>query len=64
MTPEMSKRLLTVDEASEYSGLPVRYLRRLIFERRIAYIKDRRRVWFTKADLDQYIESLRVEVVG
>ena len=58
------RRLLTVEEAAEYSGLSVRYLRRLIFERRVAYHKDKRRVWLAQADLDAYMNSLRVEPQG
>jgi excisionase family DNA binding protein len=56
-----SARLLSVGGAAEYTGFTVRYLRRLIFERRIAYHKDRQRVWFTREDLDAYVWSLRVE---
>jgi excisionase family DNA binding protein len=55
------KRLLSIDEAAEYTGFSVRYLRRLIFERRVAYHKDRKRVWFTPDDLDTYLVGLRVE---
>ena len=39
-------------------------LRRLIFERRIAYHKDRRRVRLTSRDLDAYVRGLRVEASG
>jgi excisionase family DNA binding protein len=56
-----SARLLSVEGAAEYTGFTARYLRRLIFERRIAYHKDRQRVWFTREDLDDYVRSLRVE---
>ncbi|MGH2718385.1 MAG: excisionase family DNA-binding protein [Actinomycetota bacterium] len=55
------QQLLSVEEAAEYSGFSVRYLRRLIFERRIAYHKDRRRVWLLAGDLDAYVRGLRVE---
>ena len=55
------KRLLTVEEAAEYTGFTIRYLRRLIFERRLAYHKDRRRVWLATEDLDAFICGLRVE---
>ena len=57
----LSPRLLSIEEAAEYTGFTVRYLRRLIFERRIAYHKDRQRVWFTREDLDAYVRRLRVE---
>jgi excisionase family DNA binding protein len=55
------KRLLSVQEAAEYTGFTVRYLRRLIFERRLIYYKDLQRVWLAPADLDAYIQGLRVE---
>lgn len=58
------RKLLTVEEAAEYSGFSVRYLRRLIFERRVAYHKDKKRVWLAQADLDAYVNSLRVEPRG
>ena len=56
-----TNRLLSVEQAAEYTGFTVRYLRRLIFERRIAYHKDRLRVWLATQDLDAYVRSLRVE---
>jgi excisionase family DNA binding protein len=55
------RKLLTVEEAAEYTGFTVRYLRRLIFERRLAYHKDRKRIWLAQADLDAYVRSLRIE---
>lgn len=57
----LSARLLSIEEAAEYTGFTVRYLRRLIFERRIACHKDRKRVWFTREDLDAYVHGLRVQ---
>ena len=54
------KRLLSIQEAAEYTGFTVRYLRRLIFERRLIYYKDRQRVWLAPSDLDAYIQALRV----
>lgn len=56
------KRLLSVQEAADYTGFTVRYLRRLIFERRLIFYKDRQRVWLARADLDAYVDSLRIEV--
>lgn len=56
-----STRLLSIEQAADYTGFTVRYLRRLVFERRIAYHKDRQRVWFSPADLDAYVRGLRVE---
>jgi excisionase family DNA binding protein len=55
-------RLLDFDAAAEYLGLSSRYLRRLVSERRIAVLRDRRRLFFTPEDLDSYVDGLeRVE---
>jgi excisionase family DNA binding protein len=35
----MTDRLLTVEEAADRLGTSTRFVRRLVFERRIAYIK-------------------------
>ena len=35
----MSDRLLTVDEAADRLGTPTRFVRRLIAERRIAFVR-------------------------
>jgi excisionase family DNA binding protein len=40
----------------------VRFVRRLIFERRIAFVKVGRHVRIATADLDAYIRAGRVEV--
>jgi excisionase family DNA binding protein len=56
------ERLLTVEEAADRLGTTVRFVRRLIFERRIAYVKVGRHVRIAAADLDAYISAGRVEV--
>jgi excisionase family DNA binding protein len=55
-------RLLTVEAAAGRLGTSVRFVRRLIFERRIAYVKVGRHVRIAAADLDAYISAGRVEV--
>ena len=55
-------RLLTVEEAADRLGTSVRFVRRLIFERRIAFVKVGRHVRIAAADLDAYIRGARVEV--
>jgi excisionase family DNA binding protein len=40
----------------------VRFVRRLVFERRIAYVKLGRHVRITARDLDAFIRASRVEV--
>jgi excisionase family DNA binding protein len=52
--------LLTVDEAAERLGTKPRFIRRLIAERRIPYIKLGAHVRLDDADLDRFVESGRV----
>ena len=56
------ERLLTVEEAAERLGTSVRFVRRLVFERRIAYTKLGRHVRIATRDLDAFIEAGRVEI--
>jgi excisionase family DNA binding protein len=53
--------LLTVDQAAARLGTSVRFVRRLIAERRIAYVKLGRHVRIAAADLEAFIVSGRVE---
>jgi excisionase family DNA binding protein len=55
-------KLLTWDEAAERLGTTPRHVRRLEFERRIAYRKLGRYVRFHPDDLEEYISANRVEV--
>jgi excisionase family DNA binding protein len=54
-------KLLTVEEAAERLGTSVRFMRRLIFERRIAYTKLGRHVRIATSDLDAFITAGRIE---
>ena len=55
-------RLFTVPDAgAAYPALGERYFRRLIFEKRIPYLKDRRRVFLRASDIENYLDELRVE---
>jgi excisionase family DNA binding protein len=55
-------RLLTVEEAAERLGTSMRFVRRLVFERRIAYVKLGRHVRIAARDLDAFITASRVDV--
>jgi excisionase family DNA binding protein len=55
-------KLLTWDEAAERLNTTPRHVRRLVFERRIAYRKLGRYVRFHPDDLEEYISANRVEV--
>jgi excisionase family DNA binding protein len=54
-------RLLTVEQAAERLGTSVRFVRRLVAERRIAYVKLGRHVRIAAADLEAFIAAGRVE---
>ena len=53
--------LLTVEEAADRLGTSVRFVRRLVFERRIAYTKLGRHVRIATHDLDALIAAGRIE---
>ena len=55
--------LLTVEEAAAELGTPVRFVRRLIQERRIAFHKIGKYVRIHRADLDLFVAASRCEVV-
>jgi excisionase family DNA binding protein len=55
-------RLLTVEQAAERLGVSVRFVRRLVFERGIAYVKVGRHVRIAAGDLDAFIQAGRVDV--
>jgi excisionase family DNA binding protein len=54
-------RLLTVEEAADRLGTSVRFVRRLIAERRIAYIRIGRHIRIAEADLASFVAAGRVE---
>ncbi len=58
--PELDT-LLSVDEAAARLGTSPRFVRRLVAERRIAYVKLGRHVRITAADLEAFIAAGRVE---
>lgn len=56
--------LLDIQSASKRLGCSERFLRRLVHERRIPFVKlAGTRVRFLPSDLDRWIESQRVDVV-
>ena len=54
-------RLLTVEQAADRLGTSVRFIRRLIAERRIAYVRIGRHVRIAEADLASFVAAGRVE---
>ncbi|MFJ5613011.1 excisionase family DNA-binding protein [Streptomyces sp. NPDC093221] len=59
----MPERLLKIPEAAERLGTGERFIRRLISERRIAFVKVGRHVRITETVLDAYIEANTVQPV-
>jgi excisionase family DNA binding protein len=57
----MTDKLLTEEEAAGRLGTSVRFVRRLIAERRIAYVKVGRHVRIAEADLVRFVAAGRVE---
>jgi excisionase family DNA binding protein len=57
-------RLLTVEEAADRLGTSVRFVRRLIAERRIAYVRVGRHVRIGEADLASFVAAGRVEATA
>jgi excisionase family DNA binding protein len=55
------ERLLTVAEAAERLNTTPRHVRRLVFERRIAYRKLGNYVRFHPDDLAEYVAAHRIE---
>ena len=55
------ERLLTPQEAADRLGTSLRFVRRLIFQRRIPFTKVGRYVRITTSDLDAFIVAGRVE---
>ncbi|MDQ0795415.1 helix-turn-helix domain-containing protein [Streptomyces sp. B1I3] len=59
----MTDSLLTVDQAAERLGTTARFPRRLIAERRIAFVKVGSRVRIKASDLEAYIEGNTVQPI-
>jgi excisionase family DNA binding protein len=53
----------TVEEAAEYLNTSVRFVRRLIADRRIAFHKVGRHVRIKLADLEAFVQAGRVEPI-
>jgi excisionase family DNA binding protein len=57
----MTDKLLSVEETADRLGTSVRFVRRLIAERRIAYVKVGRHVRIAEADLATFVAAGRIE---
>lgn len=61
---EQHDQLLTVAQAGEYLGTGERFIRRLIAQRRITYVKLGKYVRLKRSTLDDFIEAGRVASEG
>ena len=59
----MSGALLNIDGAAERLSVSPRFVRKLVAERRIPFLKVGRLVRFDVTDLDHWLDSCRVEMV-
>ena len=55
----ISTRLLDIQQAARYLGFTERHLRRLVNERRITHIRERKLLRFDIDDLDAWIDANR-----
>lgn len=61
MADTSSAQYLTVPQAAEHLNTSVRFIRRLIAERRVGFFRVGRHVRFAVADLDAFVQAGRVE---
>ena len=54
--------LLDIDTAAKRLAVPERFMRRLVAERRIPYLKVGKYIRFDPADLDDWLADCRVDV--
>ena len=59
--PSELETMLTVEQAAERLGTSERFVRRLIAERRITYVKLGRHVRISEHDLINFVATCRVE---
>ncbi|WP_280471421.1 helix-turn-helix domain-containing protein [Nocardia cyriacigeorgica] len=60
---EVQAQYLSVPEAAVYLGTGVRFIRRLVAERRVVFYKVGGHIRFRVSDLEAYVEAGRVEPV-
>jgi excisionase family DNA binding protein len=58
----MTDKLLTMEKAADRLGTSVRFVRRLVAERRIAYVEVGRHVRISEVDLAGFVAAGRREV--
>ena len=63
-TSPPGERLIDINELADRFGVRVRYVRRLVAERRIPYIKLGRLLRFDPAEVDAWIDRARIQESG
>jgi excisionase family DNA binding protein len=58
---KQNERLLTLEEVADRLGVRPRFVRGLVAERRIAFLKVGHYVGFTECDVDAYLAAARIE---
>ncbi|PKM97435.1 MAG: transcriptional regulator [Elusimicrobia bacterium HGW-Elusimicrobia-1] len=56
----MEKRLLTIDELTEYIAVPRGTIYNWVNQRKLPYVKIGRRVKFDKQDIDKIIDKRKI----
>lgn len=62
-TPLQDRQLLTVEQVADRLGTPVRFVRRLIAGRRIAFVRVGRYVRIEPDDLEAFIQTGHIEAM-
>jgi excisionase family DNA binding protein len=62
-TDNLATDMLTIEQVAERLNMSVRYVRRLVADRRIAFHKMGRAIRVHVADVDAFIEAGRVEPI-
>lgn len=63
MTSRTRQELLDIESAAQHLSVSPRFVRRLVAQRRVPYLKIGKFVRFEVADLDAWLQSCRVESV-
>ncbi len=57
----MTRRLLDIDGAADYLNVSPRFIRRLVAQRRVNYLKIGKFVRFDQDELDGWVQQQRVD---
>ncbi len=60
----VKKRILSLKEAASYTGISKSTLYKMVSDRRIKHYKPAKNIFFKREDLDSYMLSIEVPVLG